>query len=153
MEYREIDDLTKEELQWIGDKLGYIPSAAAHRARRFLYGCQGTLKNYDYDETVNYGDMYIIMEIFQYLAEKGVKIVIKGKYTGATAVLRFYDYYKKQQIGITKDFIKRTLGLDLTDWNKDSITVALAGYNKEDFEKNLKPLMHNGHGGITEIIF
>ena len=77
MEYRTIDQLTKEELLWIGDKLGYIPSSSAHRARRFLYGCQNTLKNYDWDENVNYGEMHKVMVIFQYLAAKGVKITIQ----------------------------------------------------------------------------
>ena len=85
MEYRTIDQLTKEELMWIGDKLGYISRAATHQtllhihiAKRFLYGCQNTLKNYDYDENVNYGEMHKVMEIFQYLATKEVKIIIKS---------------------------------------------------------------------------
>jgi len=68
------------------------------------------------------------------------------------ATLEFYNYYRSAQISITKRFVEKVLGLSYTMIGHDMI-VHLAGYNKEDFEKNLKPFMHHGKGGITKITF
>ena len=71
---RNIDQLTQEELLWIGDKLGYIPQTARRKAKRFLIGCQGKLKNWNYDEVINYGEMGKVIEVFNYLSNIKVKI-------------------------------------------------------------------------------
>lgn len=72
---RNISQLTEEELAKIGDMIGYVPSAAKHKARRFLYGCQNKLKNWDYDEVVNYGDMHKVVAVFKYLQSINVEII------------------------------------------------------------------------------
>ena len=152
MKNRRIDQIMPDELTIIGDMLYYVPSAAKSKARRFLYGCEGRLKNWSYDETINYGDMHRVMKVFQYLNEIGVVLVSHEPYLGPKAILKFFDYYKKAQMAIAKRVIQSDFGLEILEYDKDSITVALSTYNIEDFKKNLKSLMSNGVGGITEIL-
>jgi len=64
---RQVSELKKDELENIGDMLGYTPKAARHKAVRFLSGTQNTLKNWEYDETINFGDMHKVVRVFKYL--------------------------------------------------------------------------------------
>lgn len=59
--------LSQKDLKVIGDMLGFIPSAAAFRARRFVLGLKGQLKNWNYDETINYGEMGIVLKVINYI--------------------------------------------------------------------------------------
>ena len=67
MEKLKLDNLTPEQLLHIGDLLGYVPAVAKRKAKRFLLGLQNKLNNYSYDENVNYGNMWKVLEIIKYL--------------------------------------------------------------------------------------
>lgn len=62
-----INEITTEDLLKIGDILGYVPNVAKHRAKRFLFGLVGQLDNWNYDETINFGNMSKLIEIFNIL--------------------------------------------------------------------------------------
>jgi len=62
MKGKEDIGLSQKDFKVIGDMLGFIPSAAAHRGRRFVLGLKGQLQNWSYDETINYGDMSIVLK-------------------------------------------------------------------------------------------
>jgi hypothetical protein len=72
-----LNNLTKEDISKIGDILGYIESVAKYRARRFIVGMCGELKNWDYDEVINYGDMGKVLKIIQIIASKCPEIMIE----------------------------------------------------------------------------
>lgn len=59
--------LTKDQLAHIGGELGYVPKAAISKAGRFLSGMQGKLKHWNYDETINFGDMHKVLSVIKYL--------------------------------------------------------------------------------------
>lgn len=70
-----IKNLTDDDLHIIGDLLGYIPEVAKTKARRFIAGMCGELKNWEYDETINYGNMEKVVSIIKLINTK-TKILI-----------------------------------------------------------------------------
>jgi hypothetical protein len=56
----------KEALKHIGDLLGHTQSKG-YRATRFLHGSMNRLIDWEYDETINYGEMRKVMRIFLYI--------------------------------------------------------------------------------------
>ena len=50
--------ISDEDLNNIGDLLGYKEQYAKKYARRFILGVENNLKNWYYGETINYGDMH-----------------------------------------------------------------------------------------------
>jgi hypothetical protein len=63
------NELTREQLLYIGDLLGYTPQVAVNKANRFILGCQGRLKNWNYDEVINFGDMSKVVKIIAYIEQ------------------------------------------------------------------------------------
>ena len=49
--------LSKEDAKKIGEMLGYIDEIAEKRGRRFYSYLKGEIKNWDYNETVHFGDI------------------------------------------------------------------------------------------------
>ena len=66
-----INKLSDKDLMEIGNILGYSQSQKRH-ARRFLLGLNGELKNWEYDETINYGEMKKVMDIIKLLQKKSL---------------------------------------------------------------------------------
>ncbi len=66
-----IDKLSDEALQQIGHLLGYRPALEKHKARRFIKGLNGELKNWEYEETINYGHMHVVLKILEIIKKEG----------------------------------------------------------------------------------
>lgn len=63
------EQLTKEQRLHIGDLLGYTEQAASNKCHRFILGCQGKLKNWDYDEVINFGEMGNVIAVLKYIEQ------------------------------------------------------------------------------------
>ena len=62
-----IKEISNDHLEQIGNILGYKPSAAKSKARRFCRGLNGELVNWEYDEIINYGEMGKVLSIINLL--------------------------------------------------------------------------------------
>lgn len=73
-----LNKLSSDDLSEIGEILGYIPSASKTKAKRFIVGMCGELKNWDYDENINYGDMGKVLKVIQIIQSKctGMEIIL-----------------------------------------------------------------------------
>lgn len=67
-----MDNLTKEDLEFIGDQLGYVPKVAKSKARRFISYLKKDVKNWNYDETIHWGDMHKIIPVIELLRKKKI---------------------------------------------------------------------------------
>jgi len=70
-----INKLSQEDLLKISDLLGYsewlVPTVCGkNKSIRFISGICGELKNWNYDETINYGDMGKVLKIIQIISSK-----------------------------------------------------------------------------------
>lgn len=58
------------QMTHIGENiLRYTSKVAKHKARRFIRGMLGDLKNWNYDEVLNYGEMPKVLETIKYLQD------------------------------------------------------------------------------------
>jgi hypothetical protein len=65
-----IDSLSPDDLLKIGEILGYFPKYARHKAICFIKGLCNELKNWSYDDVINYGDMHKVLEIVSLINER-----------------------------------------------------------------------------------
>lgn len=67
--------ITSDHAKIIGDMLGYVEKAATTKGRRFFYHLQGDVKDWNYDETFNWGDVATkLLPIISFLIEEGYTI-------------------------------------------------------------------------------
>jgi len=59
--------ISKEDKLEIGKILGWDDSVLQIKATRFILGLQDKLKNWNYDEVINYGEMHKVKKIFDIL--------------------------------------------------------------------------------------
>lgn len=62
--------LTKEDLSFIGSTLGWSETVASTKGRHLLKGLFNELKDWEFNEILNYGECWKIVKIFKYLIEK-----------------------------------------------------------------------------------
>lgn len=62
--------LEPSDFSEIGDILGYKETHANWLAKRFIQGMCGELKNWEYDETINFGDMGKVYRVMNILNSK-----------------------------------------------------------------------------------
>ena len=70
-----INKLSREDFHYIGfEILQYTASVANRRAKRFIAGMCNELKNWEYDEFLNWGEMHKVIALLKYLETKGITL-------------------------------------------------------------------------------
>jgi len=65
-----INSLSNDELLQIGEILGFFPKYARGKAISFIKGLCNELKDWKYDDILNYGQMHKVFEIISIINER-----------------------------------------------------------------------------------